>query len=323
MISDFLEFEEPIEGLYLKVKELRSLANKDSNTDLLEEIESLEEDIKSITKKIFSNLSPWQVTQLARHPNRPHSMDYVDAIFTDFTELKGDRLYGDDSSIIAGIGKIEKIPVVIIGHQKGRKTSENLLRNFGMSSPEGYRKANRVMRLAEKFSLPIVTFIDTPGAHPGLGAEERGQSQAIAENLKLISTLKVPVICNVIGEGGSGGALAIGVGDSINMLEHSIYSVISPEGCASILWKDSSKAELAAKNLALTSERLLNLGIIDSIVYEPLGGAHRDYGLITQRVKSTILNDLNILQSMPVDVLLESRRRKILSYTYNDIELAV
>ena len=314
---DFLDFETPIEGLYKKIQELNVLADSNIDMDLMSEIKVLEQDIAIITKKIFSKLTPWQVTQLARHPDRPQSIDYINRIFTEFDELKGDRLYSDDKAMIAGIAKINEIPVAVIGHQKGRKTSEKIKNNFGMPCPEGYRKAQRLMKLADKFKLPVITFVDTPGAYPGLGAEERGQSQAIAESLKLISSLKVPVICNVIGEGGSGGALAIGVGDRINMLKYSIYSVISPEGCASILWKDASKAPEAAKIMALTSDRLLDLKIIDSIVAEPLGGAHRGLDATADDLKASILVDLRELQSFTCDALLCERQNKIMKYSYN------
>ncbi|RKZ80553.1 MAG: acetyl-CoA carboxylase carboxyl transferase subunit alpha, partial [Gammaproteobacteria bacterium] len=274
MQLNFLDYEQPIAELEAKIDELRYMSN-DSDINITEEIQKLQEKSKDLTRSIFSSLSPWQVTQMARHPQRPYTLDYIHRIITDFEELKGDRAYADDAALVTGIGRLNGRPVVVIGHQKGRDTKEKVARNFGMPRPEGYRKALRVMKVAERFGLPVVTFIDTPGAYPGIGAEERGQSEAIARNLFEMSQLKTPIISTVIGEGGSGGALAVGVADYMMMLEYSIYSVISPEGCASILWKSADKASEAATTLGVTSERLKELELIDEVIAEPLGGAHR------------------------------------------------
>ena len=278
MNINYLEFEQPIADLLAHIEELKRLsADSSSGVDLTTELNQLERKNLELTKMFFSSLTAWQISQLSRHPIRPYTMDYIDSIFTDFHELTGDRGFAVDKAIIGGLARLNGRPVMVIGHQKGRDTRERTLRNFGMPRPEGYRKAMRLMKLAERFNVPIVTFIDTPGAYPGVGAEERSQAGAIAESLKLMSELTVPVICTVIGEGGSGGALAIGVGDRVNMLEYSTYSVISPEGCASILWKSAEKASLAAEAMNITAPRIKDLGLIDNIVKEPLGGAHRDY----------------------------------------------
>jgi acetyl-CoA carboxylase carboxyl transferase subunit alpha len=271
-----------------------------------------------LIKDIFSRLTPWQVTQLARHSQRPHTIDYIPRIFTEFDELSGDRMLSAGPSIIAGTARLEGIPVMVIGHEKGRKTQEKIERNFGMPNPEDYRKALRLMKMAERFKLPIITFIDTPGAYPGIGAEERNQSEAIARNLFVLSQLKTPIICTVIGEGGSGGALAIGVGDRVFMLQHSIYSVISPEGCASILWKSAEKAPEAADAMNLTADKILKLGLVDGVIPEPLGGAHRNYDAIAQSIKTTLVQQLKTLQSIPLSTLLKERYQRIMSFGIHD-----
>tara|TARA_B100001094_G_scaffold329777_1_gene393303 strand:- start:4882 stop:5838 length:957 start_codon:yes stop_codon:yes gene_type:complete len=317
MSLDFLDFEQPIEELHAKIRELKHIVQTQDDEQLSSEISALQQQSEALTRKIFSNLSSWQVAQIARHPQRPHTKDYIERILTDFDELHGDRAYADDESVIAGTARLNDIPVMVIGHQKGRTTQEKVKRNFGMPSPEGYRKAKRLIMLAERFNMPIITFIDTPGAYPGVGAEERGQSEAIAANLKLLSGIKVPVICNVIGEGGSGGALAIGVGDQLNMLEFSTYSVISPEGCASILWKSAEKASLAAESMRITAERLHELELIDSIIKEPLGGAHRDFDFMAQQLKKAIVQDLENLRGMPHQALVERRYKRLSRYSYN------
>jgi len=275
MNLNFLEFEQPIAELEAKIEELRFVGDE-SAISITDEIERLQAKSRALTENIFSNLSAWQVAQLARHPQRPYTLDYIQRLFTDFEELKGDRAFADDPAIVCGVARLDGKPVAIIGEQKGRDTKEKIRRNFGMPRPEGYRKALRIMKLAERFRLPIFTFIDTPGAYPGVGAEERGQSEAIARNLFEMASLRTPIICTVIGEGGSGGALAIGVGDRVLMLQYSIYSVISPEGCASILWKSADKASDAAEAMGITAERIKSLGLIDVVLKEPLGGAHRD-----------------------------------------------
>ena len=313
MNPDYLEFEQPIVELEAKIDELR-LVESDNEFNLNEEIAKLQTKSQGLIESIFSNLSPWQVAQLARHPKRPYTLDYVERLFTNFVELHGDRMYADDAAIVSGIAKFEDKSVAVIGHQKGRNTKENIKRNFGMPRPEGYRKALRIMELAERFKMPILTFIDTPGAYPGIGAEERGQSQAIALNLERMSSLKVPIICTVIGEGGSGGALAIGVGDYLAMLSYSTYSVISPEGCASILWKDAGKAEDAATALGITAPRLQELGLIDEIIDEPLGGAHRDIDSTCDNVRASLVSSLDRLQSQTVDQLLTNRFQRLTSY---------
>ena len=313
MNPNFLEFEQPIAELEGKIQELRHASHGQAfNID--EEIARLRDKLKLKTAEIFRNLTPWQVSQLARHPSRPYTLDYIGAICEEFVELAGDRAYADDAAIVGGIGRIDGRSVVIIGHQKGRDTKTKIRRNFGMPRPEGYRKALRLMKLAERFRLPIITLIDTPGAYPGVGAEERGQSEAIARNLLEMSELRVPIICTVTGEGGSGGALAIGVGDRTLMLEYSTYSVISPEGCASILWKDAGKAKDAAEQLGLTAKRLLGLGLIDKVVREPIGGAHRNPKQMATRLKAVLLNELDALEQLPVEDLLDRRYRRLRSY---------
>ena len=316
MKQEFLDFELPIAELEAKIDALRGVDPEDEKINLDDEIARLQKKSKELTKKTFANLDAWQISRLSRHPNRPYTLDYIQSIFTDFQELKGDRAYADDKAIIGGLARLDGRPVMIIGHQKGRDTKEKVLRNFGMPAPEGYRKALRLMQLAERFKLPILTFIDTPGAYPGVGAEERGQAEAIARNLREMSTLSVPVICTVIGEGGSGGALAIGVGDTLNMLQYSTYSVISPEGCASILWKSAEKASTAAEVMGLTAERLLQLKLIDNIVPEPLGGAHRNYEEMAQNLKTRLIEDLDYLSRFDKDNLLERRYQRLLSYGY-------
>lgn len=318
VMNNFLDFEKPIAELEAKIDSLKNMDSQEVQLDinLDNEIKQLNKKSKELTKKIFSNLTPWQIAQLARHPNRPYTIDYIREIFTDFDELHGDRAYADDKAIVGGIARIDERPVVVIGHQKGRETKTKIYRNFGMPAPEGYRKALRLMQLAERFHLPVITFIDTPGAYPGIGAEERGQSEAIARNLREMSRLNVPTICTVIGEGGSGGALALGVGDKVNMLQYSTYSVISPEGCASILWKSADKASLAAEAMNMTSDRLLKLNLIDAVIPEPLGGAHRDYTTIAASLKKQLINDLDELQDMELSALLERRFQRLMNYGY-------
>jgi acetyl-CoA carboxylase carboxyl transferase subunit alpha len=317
MNINYLEFEQPIADLLAHIEELKRLSqDQNASIDLTTELNQLEKKNLELTRKIFSNLSDWQISQLSRHPMRPYTMDYITRIFTDFHELSGDRAFADDKAIIGGLARLDGHSVVVIGHQKGRDTKERTLRNFGMPRPEGYRKAMRLMKLAERFRIPVITFIDTPGAYPGVGAEERSQAGAIAESLKLMSDLKVPVICTVIGEGGSGGALAIGVGDRVNMLEYATYSVISPEGCASILWKSADKASLAAEAMNITAHRILDLGLIDNVVAEPLGGAHRDYEEISSSLKQRLLQDLSELSNLSPDALLEQRYQRLMKYGY-------
>ncbi len=318
MSLNFLEFEKPIAELEAKIEALRDVSRHggDSAIDLDKEIEQLEKKSLELKKKIFSDLGAWQVAQLARHPQRPYTLDYIEHVFTEFDELAGDRAFADDKAIVGGMARLEGRPVMIIGHQKGRETKDKVKRNFGMPKPEGYRKALRLMRMAERFNMPIITFIDTAGAYPGVGAEERGQSEAIAMNLKVMAGLKVPVICNVVGEGGSGGALAIGVGDYVNMLQYSTYSVISPEGCASILWRDSDKAPQAAEAMGLIAPRLKELELIDEIIEEPLGGAHRDAEQMAANMKATLLRQLEELEQLDDDNLLERRYQRLMSYGY-------
>jgi len=313
MDLNFLDFEQPIAELESKIDELKFVGN-DSEVNISEEIRRLRKKSKVLTRDIFSGLSSWQITQLARHPQRPYSLDYISRCFTMFQELHGDRMYADDLAIVGGMARLEGQPVMVLGHQKGRNTKERIRRNYGMARPEGYRKALRLMRMAEKFNLPLITFIDTPGAYPGIGAEERGQSQAIAQNLVTMASLRVPIICVIIGEGGSGGALAIGVADKVIMLQYSIYSVISPEGCASILWKSTEKAEAAAAALGVTAERLLKLGLIDEVIPEPLGGAHRDGKAIAEALQSSLLNASNELQSFSSSALVKKRRLRLANY---------
>ena len=318
MSLNFLDFEQPIAELEAKIDSLRSVnrQNEDLDFDLDDEIRRLQDKSVELTRKIFADLGAWQIAQLARHPRRPYTLDYIDQIFTEFDELAGDRAYADDKAIVGGIARLEGRPVMVIGHQKGRETKEKIRRNFGMPAPEGYRKARRLMKMAERFKLPIITFIDTPGAYPGVGAEERGQSEAIARNLKEMSMLTVPVICTVIGEGGSGGALAIGVGDKVNMLQYSTYSVISPEGCASILWKSADKAPLAAEAMGITAPRLHELGLIDSVIGEPLGGAHRDMAAMSAALKAQLQQDLQDLDVLDENMLLERRYQRLMNYGY-------
>ncbi len=318
MNPDYLDFEQPIADLEAKIDELR-LVESDNEFNLNDEITRLQAKSKNLIASIFSSLSPWQIAQLARHPKRPYTLDYIDKLFTNFTELRGDRMYADDAAIVAGIAKFEGASVAIIGHQKGRNTKENIRRNFGMPRPEGYRKALRIMDIAERFKLPVLTFIDTPGAYPGVGAEERGQSQAIAVNLERMACLRTPILCTVIGEGGSGGALAIGVGDYLSMLSYSTYSVISPEGCASILWKDASKAEDAAMALGITALRLNELKLIDEIIEEPLGGAHRDIDTTCENVRATLVSALEKFTSQSLDDLLAARYQRLTQFgTYGE-----
>ncbi|WP_368230064.1 acetyl-CoA carboxylase carboxyl transferase subunit alpha [Aeromonas sp. R10-1] len=315
-MSLFLDFEQPIAELQAQIDELRHVSEHNSAVDLSEDIRRLEKKNEELTKKIFGDLGAWQVSQMARHPQRPYTLDYIEQIFTDFDELAGDRAYADDKAIVGGIARLDGEPVMIIGHQKGRETKEKIKRNFGMPRPEGYRKALRLMEMAERFKMPIITFIDTPGAYPGVGAEERGQSEAIARNLKVMAGLTVPVVCTVIGEGGSGGALAIGVGDRVNMLQYSTYSVISPEGCASILWKSAEKASVAADAMGITAQRLKELKLIDNIVEEPLGGAHRDVEKMAKHLKARIKQDLDALRPLESEQLLEQRYQRLLGYGY-------
>lgn len=317
MNINYLEFEQPIADLLAHIEELKRLsADSNSGVDLTSELNQLEKKNLELTKKIFSSLSDWQISQLSRHPMRPYTLDYVQRIFTDFHELAGDRAFADDKAIVGGLARLNGRPVMVIGHQKGRDTKERTLRNFGMPRPEGYRKAMRLMKLAERFGMPVITFIDTPGAYPGVGAEERSQAGAIAESLKLMSDLTVPVVCTVIGEGGSGGALAIGVGDRVNMLEYSTYSVISPEGCASILWKSADKAPLAAEAMNITAHRIKGLGLIDNVVKEPLGGAHRNYDEMAENLKQRIETDLAELSGISADRIVEQRYSRLMKYGY-------
>jgi len=313
MDLNFLPFEQPVAELEAKIEELRHVGD-DNEINIAEEIEHLQEKSRALTEQIFAALTPWQISQLSRHPLRPYFLDYARRIFEDFQELHGDRAFSDDHAIVGGLARLDGRAVVVIGHQKGRDTKEKIQRNFGMPRPEGYRKALRLMQLAERFGLPIFTFIDTPGAYPGVGAEERGQSEAIARNLQLMATLRVPIVCTVTGEGGSGGALAIGVGDRLIMLQFSTYSVISPEGCASILWKSADKAQLAAEAMAITSSRLYDLGLVDAVVPEPLGGAHRDVDGMAHAVRDTLMETLVELDALSMEQLLAARYDRLRSY---------
>ena len=313
MKSIFLEFEQPIADLEAKIEELHSVQDG-SDVDISTEIDRLEKKSRTLLKDIYEKLTPWQISQVGRHPQRPYTLDYIEHLFTNFEELHGDRSFADDPAIIGGLARFNGQTVMVIGHQKGRDTKEKIYRNFGMPKPEGYRKALRFMHLAEKFSIPLLTFIDTPGAYPGIGAEERGQSEAIGRNLFVLSELKVPVICTIIGEGGSGGALAVAVGDVVNMLQYSTYSVISPEGCASILWKSADKAEEAAKIMGITASRLKAIGLIDQIIEEPLGGAHRDYSSTMELVRNSLQGSLEQLQSIASTELLEKRSKRLMEY---------
>ncbi len=309
----FLDFEQPIAELEAKIEELSEVQN-DPALDISEEIERLRKKSAALTKQIYSKLNAWQISQVARHPQRPYTLDYVAGLFTEFQELHGDRAFADDPAIVGGLARFQGEPVMLIGHQKGRDTKERQYRNFGMPRPEGYRKALRLMRLAEKFRIPVFTFIDTPGAYPGIDAEERGQSEAIARNLYVMAELKTPIICTVIGEGGSGGALAIGVGDALIMLQYATYSVISPEGCASILWKSADKASLAAEALSITAPKLKTLGLIDQIINEPLGGAHRDPEVMMESLRKALTETLVNLRERPLNALLNSRYARLMGY---------
>jgi acetyl-CoA carboxylase carboxyl transferase subunit alpha len=309
----FLDFEQPIAELEAKIRELRNV-EYDNNINISDALEQLEERCQALTESIFATLTDWQISQLSRHPGRPYALDYIEHIFTDFHELHGDRAYADDPAIVCGMARLDGQPVMVIGHQKGRDTKQKIYRNFGMPRPEGYRKALRIMKMAEKFKLPIICLIDTPGAYPGIGAEERGQSEAIARNLFEMAKLKTPVICVVTGEGGSGGALAIGVGDRLIMLEYSTYSVISPEGCASILWKSADKSQLAAEAMGITSDRIRELGLLDEVVREPLGGAHRDYPLMAASLKEVLVRHLTYLQQQTMDDLLATRYQRLMGF---------
>lgn len=313
MNRNYLDFEQPIADLETKIQELRQ-ASDGQAVNIDAEVKALQDKLRQRTAHIFRDLSPWQVSQMSRHPARPYTNDYIKIMCSEFQELAGDRAYSDDAAIVGGLGRIDGRSVVIIGHQKGRDTKTKVRRNFGMPRPEGYRKALRLMKLAERFLLPIITFIDTPGAYPGIGAEERGQSEAIARNLLEMAELRVPIICNVIGEGGSGGALAIGVGDVTNILEYGTYSVISPEGCASILWKDAAKAKDAAEQMGITAKRLKSLGLVDKVVREPIGGAHRNPQQMGKRLKAVIMNELDVLEAKSVDELLDDRYARLRSY---------
>ncbi len=313
MKTTFLEFEQPIAELEARIEELRFVQD-DSAVDISEEILRLQRKSQALTKDIYAKLTPWQVALVARHPQRPYTLDYIGMLFSDFEELHGDRAYADDLSIVGGLARFNGQSVMVIGHQKGRDTREKILRNFGMPRPEGYRKALRLMKLAEKFSMPIFTFIDTPGAYPGIGAEERGQSEAIGRNLSSMAGLKVPIVCTVIGEGGSGGALAIAVGDALLMMQYSTYSVISPEGCASILWKSADQAPEAAETLGITSARLKTLGLVDRILNEPLGGAHRDPQATAQTLKKALHETLRQLVSLSPKELVAARFERLMAY---------
>jgi acetyl-CoA carboxylase carboxyl transferase subunit alpha len=313
MNPNYLDFEQPIAELEAKIEELRYVGD-DTEINIGDEISKLEEKSRSLTKTIFNKLDAWQTSKLARHPMRPYTLDYIDRIFTDFQELHGDRAFADDQALIGGLARLDGMPVMVIGHQKGRDTKENIRRNFGMPRPEGYRKALRLMKLAERFRIPVITFIDTPGAYPGIDAEERNQSEAIARNLFEMSELKTPIVCTVIGEGGSGGALAIGVGDRVMMLEYSTYSVISPEGCASILWKSADKAAEAAEAMGITAKSLKEAGLIDHIIREPLGSAHRDVDETARNIKQAIVDSLEKFEKLGMEKLLEERYQRLTSY---------
>jgi acetyl-CoA carboxylase carboxyl transferase subunit alpha len=313
MAMNFLEFEQPIAELEAKIEELKFLG-KDQSVNISEEIKRLQSKSRALTNSIFANLTPWQITQLARHPQRPYTLDYVSMIFTDWHELHGDRMYSDDLAIVGGLARLEGTPVMLIGHQKGRDTKERVRRNYGMPKPEGYRKALRLLRMAERFRIPIITLIDTPGAYPGIGSEERGQSEAIARNLFEMSSLAAPVLSVVIGEGGSGGALAIGVCDRLVMLQFSVYSVISPESCASILWKSTEKKEIAADAMGGTADRLKKLGLVDEVLKEPHGGAHRDPQAMAETVKQSMLKHLTELRNLPVTQLLDARQARLRAF---------
>ena len=313
MKTTFLDFEQPVAEREQKIEQLR-YKQDDSAVDISEEISRLQKKSNTLTKDIYAKLSAWQISQVARHPQRPYTLDYIQNLFTDFDELHGDRAFAEDPSIVGGLARFGGQSCMVIGHQKGRDTKEKIFRNFGMPKPEGYRKALRLMKLAEKFGIPVFTFVDTPGAYPGVGAEERGQSEAIGRNLYVMAELRVPIVCTVIGEGGSGGALAIAVGDTVMMLQYAIYSVISPEGCASILWKSADKAPEAAETLGITANRLKTLGLIDRVINEPLGGAHRDHGATMQAARRALNDSLKELQAKSVDDLVEARFERLLGY---------
>ena len=313
MNPNYLDFEQPIAELEAKIEELRFVGD-DTEINIGDEIGKLEEKSRSLTKSIFSKMDSWQTSKVARHPMRPYTLDYMDRIFTDFQELHGDRAFTDDAALVGGLARLDGMPVMVIGHQKGRDTKENIRRNFGMPGPEGYRKALRLMKLAERFRIPVITFIDTPGAYPGIGAEERNQSEAIARNLFEMAQLETPIICTVIGEGGSGGALAIGVGDRVMMLEYSTYSVISPEGCATILWKSAEKASIAAEAMGITATKLKDAGLIDQIIREPLGSAHRDIDETARNIKQALVDSLVKFEKMGLEKLLEERYKRLTSY---------
>ena len=321
MRNDYLEFEKPLSVLDSKIEELKKLQQESSDEqgdvtlDMSDQIEQLEKKSVDLVNDLYKNLSPWQIAQVARHPKRPYLLDYIDLLFTDFIELKGDRSYADDPAIVGGLAYLNEQPVMVLGHQKGRKVPEKVKRNFGMPKPEGYRKALRLMKMAERFKLPLLTFIDTPGAFPGIDAEQRGQSEAIAVNIQEMTALRTPIIATVLGEGGSGGALAIGVCDHLQMLQYSTYSVISPEGCASILWKSAERAEDAASAMGLTADRLQGLGLVDGVLDEPLGGAHRDYAAMAEQLKSSLAAQLEILQAHSMEQLLEQRYQRLMSYS--------
>lgn len=313
MNPNYLDFEQPIAELEAKIEELQ-LVGSDNNLNISEEISKLREKSNKLTESLYSNLSAWDVVKVARHPQRPYTSDYISRIFDDWDELHGDRHFGDDHAIIGGVGRLDGKPVMVIGEEKGRSVTEKVRRNFGMPRPEGYRKALRLMEMAERFKMPVLTLIDTPGAYPGIDSEKRGISEAIAQNLAVMSRLRTPIICTVIGEGSSGGALAIGVGDQLNMLQYSTYFVISPEGCANIIWKTVDKAPLAAEAMGVTSENLKNLGIVDTTIAEPLGGAHRDIDTMAARLKSHLVDQVESLQQVPIDELLDKRFERLMSY---------
>lgn len=313
MDPNYLEFEQPIAELEAKINELR-LVGSDNELNITEEIQNLKGKSTKLTQKIYANLTPWQISQVARHPQRPYTRDYIEHIFTDFDQLHGDRLFADDQALIGGLAKIDNIPVMVIGHQKGRGTKEKVRHNFGMPRPEGYRKARRLVRLAEQYRLPVLSFIDTPGAYPGIDSEERGINEAIAENMAMMSRVRTPLIATVTGEGNSGGAIAIGVADQLNMLQYSTYTVITPEGCATILWKSAEFAPAAAEAMGVTSKRLEELGIVDHTIPEPLGGAHRDVAATAANIKAALLDQLDRLQAMDIDDLVERRYKRLMSY---------
>lgn len=313
MNPNYLDFEQPIAELEAKIEELRYVGD-DTEINIGEEISKLEEKSQALTKTIFSKLDSWQTSKVARHPMRPYTLDYIDRIFTEFQELHGDRAFADDAALVGGLARLDGMPVMVIGHQKGRDTKENIRRNFGMPRPEGYRKALRLMKMAERFRIPVITFIDTPGAYPGIGAEERNQSEAIARNLFEMAQLRTPVICTVIGEGGSGGALAVGVGDRVMMLEYATYSVISPEGCASILWKSAEKAADAAEAMGITAKKLKDMGLIDQIIREPLGSAHRNIDETARNIKQALIDNLENFEKLSLEELLEKRYQRLTSY---------